>query len=78
MTGDTHLGGDGGYTTGTLGTDTLLEGNVTDDGHEGVNHMTCTHEHGEEEGAEGSQKGNAVRVLAQQALSYLDEPVHTS
>ena len=40
--------------------------------------MTCTHEHGEEEGAEGSQKGNAVRVLAQQALSYLDEPVHTS
>ena len=77
-TGDTYLRGDRGHAAGTLGTDTFLQGNVADNGHQRVDHVTGTDEHRQEEGAEGCQESDAVGMLAQQPLSNLDEPVHTA
>ena len=63
-TGDSHLRGDRGNTTGTLRTDALLKGNITDNGHERVDYMTCTHQHSEKECTKRCQEGNTAWVLA--------------
>ena len=40
--------------------------------------MARSYKHGQEKGAEGGKEGNAVGMLAEHALGYLDEPVHTA
>ena len=77
-TRDTHLRGNRSHTTGTLWTDAFLQGNVADDRHQGVDHMTRSHQYGEKESAEGSEERDAVGMLAQHPFCNLDEPVHTA
>ena len=50
-TGDTNLRGDRGHTAWTLRTDVFLQGNVADDRHQRVDHVTSTDEHRQEESA---------------------------
>ncbi len=62
---------------GPFGTDAFLQGNVANNWHEGVDHMTGTDEHSEEERGERRKKSDAVGMLAEQALCNLYHPVHT-
>ncbi len=76
--GDSHLGGDGSHAAGALRTDIFLEGDVADDGHDGVYHVSGADQDGEEEGDQGTQEGDVLRVLAEHLLRKLDHPVHAA
>ena len=76
--GDTHLRGDGRDAAGALGPDVLLQGDVADDGHDRIDHVTRAHEDGQEEGHERAQEGDVVRMLAEHPFRDLDHPVHTA
>ena len=76
--GDAHLRGHGGNAAGTLRADVLLEGDVADDGHDGVHHMARPHQYREEEGYQRAQEGDVVRMFAEHLLRNLDHPVHTA
>ena len=76
--GDTHLGCYGSDSTGAFGAYPLLEGDVADDGHDGVDHVPGAHQHGEEEGHQRGQEGDVFGMLAEHPLRYLYHPVHAS
>ena len=77
-TGNAHLRRDGSHATRALRTDSLLEGDIANDRHQRIDHVTRTHEHREEERAERRQNGDVIRVLAQQPFRQLDQPIHTA
>ena len=72
------LRSDRSYGARAFWADSLLERDVADNRHEGVHDVAGTHEHREEERAERGQNGDVVRVLAQQPLRNLDEPIHAA
>ena len=75
---DTYLRGDGSHAAGTLRTDAFLDGNVADDRHQRVDHVSGSNEHRQEESAERSQEGDAVGMLAEHLLGNLNQPVHAA
>ena len=77
-TSDTHLRGYRRHTAGTLRTDAFFQRNVADNRHQRINHVTRSHQHGQEERTQRSQERDAVRMLAQQLFSHLNHPVHTA
>lgn len=76
--GDADLRCDGGHAAGAFRADSLLERDIADNRHEGVNHVAGAYENREEERAERSENRDMVRVLAQQALRNLDQPIHAA
>ena len=62
-TGDTHLRCDRGYTARTLGTDALLERDVADDWHQGIDYVARSDQDGQEECGQRCQEGDAARML---------------
>ena len=76
--GDAHLRGDGSDAAGPFGPDVLLQGDVADDGHDGVDYVARAHEDGQEEGDQRPQESDVVRMLAEHPFRDLDHPVHTT
>ena len=77
-TGDTDLRGNRGYAAGALRTDAFLQGDVADNRHQRIDHVTRSYKHSQEECTQRSEEGDAVWMLAQQLLRNLNEPVHTA
>ena len=77
-TSDSHLGCDRGHTTRSFGTDSLLDGDVHDNRHKGIYNMTGTHENSQEEGCEGGQDCDTIRMLPEHLLRKLDKPIHAT
>ena len=40
--------------------------------------MTCTNQNRQEEGTQRSEESDAIRMLAQQLLGNLNQPIHTA
>ena len=76
--GDAYLRCDGSDTAGAFRADSLLERDVADDGHEGVDHVTRTYQHGEEERAKRGEERDVARVPAQKPFRKLDKPIHAA
>ena len=77
-TGNTYLRSDRGNTTRTFWTDALLQGDVTDNRHQRVDHVACSYENRQEEGCQRSEECDTARMLTEKFLCNLDEPVHTT
>ena len=75
---DGHLGGNGGYGHRALGTDVLLQRDVSDDGEHGVDHVAGTAQEGEGPGGERRQDSDVLRVTAQQTLGHLHHQVEAT
>ena len=76
--GDTNLTGDRGDATRAFGANTLLQGYITDDRHQGIHHVSRADENGQEERREGSQQRDAVGMFTEQTFGNLYHPVHTA
>ena len=76
--GNSDLGCDGRDTAGALRTDILFEGYVTDDGHNGVDHVAGSDKDRKEEGHKGPKEGDMLRMPSEKLLRNLYHPVHAS
>ena len=72
------LRSDRSYGARAFWADSLLERDVADNRHQGVHDVAGTHEHREEERAERCENSDVVRVLSQEPLRNLDEPIHAA
>ena len=76
--GDSDLGGNRGHSARPFRTDVFLDGDIDDDWHEGIDHVSGSDEDRQEEGTDRSEERDAVRMPAEQLFGQLDQPVHTA